>query len=186
MNLERNIHSKAMEFMMFAKMGKAKGLPEREIKDAYFTAFLLEKKAIERADSEDDFTKFILMRSAATLAYKADLLEESKILVVQCKAENPPTWIIEQLDEILDLVTKEEQKKSAKIPLQLEGIITNVSLDDNQITIQESTAKDKIPILIPSNRLTDIVKTYWSQKVQILVRKTVTGLMILEDIKVAA
>jgi len=157
MNLERNIHSKAMEFMMFAKMGKAKGLPEREIKDAYFTAFLLEKKAIERAASDDDFTKFILMRSAATLAYNADLLEESKILVAKCKSENPPTWIIEQLDEILA-----------------------------QITIKESTAEDKIPILIPSNRLTDIVKTFWSQKVQILVRKTVTGLMILEDIKIAA
>jgi len=186
MNLERNIHSKAMEFMMFAKMGKAKGLPEREIKDAYFTAFLLEKKAIERAASDDDFTKFILMRSAATLAYNADLLEESKILVAKCKSENPPTWIIEQLDEILALVIKEEQKKSAKASLQLEGIITNVSLDDNQITIKESTAEDKIPILIPSNRLTDIVKTFWSQKVQILVRKTVTGLMILEDIKIAA
>ena len=84
------------------------------------------------------------------------------------------------------LKIKEEQKKTAKASLQLEGIITSVSLDDNQITIREETAEDKLPILIPSNRLTEIVKTYWSQKVQILVHKTVAGLMILEDIKAAA
>lgn len=183
MSADRNIHSKAMEFMMLAKMGKAKGFSEREIKDAYFTAFILEKKAIERVPTTDKLTKFILMRSAASLAYEADLLEESKILVANCKAENPPIWMREQLDEILVLVAKEERVKSAQAPLRLEGVITNVSLENSQITIQESAKADQIPILIPSNRLTEIVRQFWSKKVQILARKTVAGLMILEDIK---
>ena len=187
MNLVKSTHQNAMEFMMYAEIGKAKNIPIREIKSAYHTAFFLEKKAVENAKSSTDKVgRFILMRSAAALAYKADLLEESKILVAKCKAENPPNWIIEELDDILDLVAKEEKIKSAKAPLQLEGIITSVSLEDSQITIQKSTATDKFPILIPSNRLTEIIKTYWSQKVQVLVRKTVTGLMILEDIKAAA
>ena len=182
--MSTTIHMKAMEYSLFAEMGKAKELPEKEIKEAYFKAYTLEKKALEQAkNSTDKVGRFILMRSAAALAYKADLLEESKILVTKCKVEKPPSWIIQELDDILDLVAKEEQKKSTKA--QLEGIITNADLNDNQIIIQ-ATAEDKFPILIPSNRLTEIIKTYWSQKVQILVRKTVTGLMILEDIKAAA
>lgn len=184
--MSSTIHMKAMEYSLFAEMGKAKELPEKEIKEAYFKAYVLEKKAVENTiNTKDKVGRFILMRSAAALAYKADLLEESKILVAKCKAETPPSWIIQELDDVLDLVAKEEVKKSAKDALRFEGIITNASLDDNQIILQ-ATVEDKIPILIPSNRLTDIVKTYWSQKVQILVRKTVTGLMILEDIKVAA
>lgn len=185
MNATKNVHRKAMEYAIFAEMGKAKQLPEKEIKEAYFKAYILEKKAVEKAiDSPDKIGRFILMRSEAALAYKADLLEESKILVAKCKAENPPDWIVQELDDILDLVVKEE-KKSTKAPLQIEGIITNADLHDSQIIIA-ATAEDKFQILIPSNRLTEIIKTYWSQKVQILVRKTVTGLMILEDIKRAA
>lgn len=187
MNIAKKSHKKAMEFAMYAKMAIAKELPEKEIKEAYFKAYVLEKKAVENAvNTKDREGRFILMRSAAALAYKADLLEESKILVAKCKAENPPNWIIQELDDILDLVAKEEKTKSDKTSLKLEGIITNVSLDDNQISIQKSIETAKIPILIPSNRLTDIVKTFWSQKVQILIRKTVTGLMILEDIKTTA
>ena len=183
--MSTTVHMKAMEYTLFAEMGKAKELPEKEIKEAYFKAYTLEKQAVEKAkDSPDEVGRFILMRSEAALAYKADLLEESKILVAKCKAENPPAWIVQELDDILDLVVKEE-KKSIKVPLQLEGVITNADLNDNQIII-EATAEDKFSILIPSNRLTEIIKTYWSQKVKIWVRKTVSGLMILEDIKAAA
>lgn len=184
MNLANSIHRNAMEFMMYAEMAKAKEMHE-DAKDAYLIAYILEKKAVEKIHPTDNESKFVLMRSAASLAYKADLFEESKILIKKCKAVNPPSWILEELKELTILIKKKQQSKIKNKAFNLEGILTGINSDENKITLQ-IFEKESISVLIPSNLLTEIVQKYWTKRVQIQARKTSSGIVILENIKTAA
>jgi len=84
----------------------------QDAKEFYIKAFDLEYEAALKFPKEvDALTKFIWLRSAAALAYKAGLFKESERLVELCRSENPPEWIEKELKDILELIAK--AKKSS-------------------------------------------------------------------------
>lgn len=185
MNLAKSIHETAMEYSFFAKMAKAKGKPIEE-KKAYVIAFFLEKKAILNVQEGDQESKFILMRSAAALAYHANLYEESMELIAKCREENPPAFILKELVEIERLVQTAKKIDTVQERLQLEGVLTDVNTKEHEITIDNKANQQVFSIFIPPALLRDIVQVYWTKNVQIQARVTVQGLMVLEKIRVAA
>ena len=185
MNLAKSIHETAMEYSFYAKMAKAKGKLIEE-KKAYVIAFFLEKNAILNVQEEDLKSKFILMRSAAALAYHAGLYEESKELITKCRAANPPAYILTELAEIELLVQAAKKTDTVQERLQLEGVLTDVNTKEHEITLNNTANQQVFSIFIPPALLREIVQGYWTKKVQIQARVTVQGLIVLEKIRVAA
>lgn len=186
MNTAKSIHDIAMEYALRADVVKAKDLPLIEEKKSYLIAYLLEVNAVSMLDKskEIELTKFIWTRSAAALAYKAGLYEESLKIIRDCLATNPPEWIADQLIEIKEGV-KEEQY-TTKEALQLEGIVTDINTREYQVILKDEANKKEFSIIIPPNLLKTIVHDYWTKKVQIQAKVTDAGLIILEQIRQVA
>jgi hypothetical protein len=188
MNLLRNLHDTAMEYSIFAGVALAKGLLEKS-NEAYKIAFKLEKEAaLMSAEEPDPLSHFILLRSAAALAYKAKLYQESERLIEICKAENPPTFILAELEEIQELIQKEKSNEAMQPEqsLQIEGIVTDILTEQNQVTVKNPSLAQSFIVVVPKNRLAEIVKKHWSKKVSIQARQTPHGVMVLEKISAAA
>lgn len=103
MNRIRATHELAMDINVLAEMSKAQGL-DKDAEEFYKRAYQLEKKAAQMSafETEDAIPHFILMRSAAALAFKARLFKESETLIEKCLNENPPIWIRQELNDILN------------------------------------------------------------------------------------
>lgn len=183
MNIAKTIHETAMEYSLLADVAIAKGKLE-ESKFAFFVAFLLEKQAASKVPNEDLESKFILLRSAAALALKAGLYNESLRLIHQCQEGHPPQWILSDLDEIKDLVSKEQGKVSEH--LQLEGVVTDINTKESQVILKNEFSQMEFSIIIPPNLLKTIVHDYYTKKVQIQAKVTEAGLIILEQIRQVA
>ncbi len=189
MNIVRQTHNLAMELHTMAGVSAAKCFYEDAI-GYYKQALELEKMAAFMTSSTDPDPDphFILLRSAAALAYKAKLYEESERLTEICLAENPPDFIVEDLREITELIRKERNGKFAQpaIALQIEGILTNILSEQNQVTVKNTDLSQSFLVVVPRKQMSDIVKNHWSKKVSIQARQTPHGVMVLEKISAAA
>lgn len=107
MTLSKILHQAASEYSTFAMVAKAKGQFE-ESKGFFQQAFELEQEAVIKLEQgkyqDDPLFPFILKRSAATLAYKAGFYAKAEQLVLNTLKENPPVFIIKELEDIIDLV----------------------------------------------------------------------------------
>ncbi|MCO6493330.1 MAG: hypothetical protein J5I98_33225 [Phaeodactylibacter sp.] len=189
MNIIRATHQLAMDMSALAELSRAKGF-HLDAKDFFIKAYELEKKAalMTSHKDEDPIPHFILLRSAAALAYKSGLYKESERLIEICLSENPPEFIQEDLTEIISLIQKEQApgKEEAIFDFQIKGLLTKVNAEENEITIKDDTQEQNYSIIVPKSQLMDIIRKYWFQKVLIEVRQTSYGVMVLENIKAAA
>lgn len=94
MNIIKATHQLAMDTNALAELSKAKGL-EEDATIFYKQAYELEKKAALMTSGKDNdpIPHFILLRSAAALAYKSKLYKDSQRLIEICLSENPPLFI---------------------------------------------------------------------------------------------
>ncbi len=157
----------------------------------YKQAYELEKKAAFSTSHTDEnpLSHFVLLRSAAALAYRAKLYRESERLIEICKSESPPEWIIEELDDIVKLMKKSKNKVRAKKNssiLAVEGTLTQVNSDENEITGKDGTEDLNFSIIVSRKLLAELVKNHWFKKVSIQARQTPHGVMVLEKISAAA
>ena len=113
MNIVRATHQLAMDMSTLAELSKARGF-YKDAKDFYIKAFELEQKAAFMTNYKDidPLPHFILLRSAAALAYKSGLFKESEKLIEICLAENPPNFIKADLAEITTLINEEQNNFS--------------------------------------------------------------------------
>lgn len=189
MNIIRATHQLAMDMSTLADLSKAKGF-YKDATDFYTKAYELERKAafLTSYKDNDALPHFILLRSAAALAYKSGLFKESEKLIEICISENPPSFIKEDLKEIKQLLQK-SLKNTAHPPIldfEIKGILTKVNSEENEITIKDDTQEQNYAVIVPKNQLIEIIKKYWFQKVLIEVRQTNYGVMVLEGIRRAA
>jgi len=189
MNIIRLTHQLAMEMNTIADVAMAKGYQKEAIK-FYKNAFELEKEAalLSAANKQDLLPRFVFLRGAAALANKAGLYQESESLIKLCKSENPPVWLLAELQEIEDLI-RENTIKNAPNSIgqmfQLEGVFAEVNSTVNEIIIEDGK-QQAFSVVVPRKSLLEIIQKYWSKKVQIQARKTLHGTMILEKIRPAA
>ncbi len=156
----------------------------------YKQALELEKMAafMTSASDDDPIPHFILLRSAAALALRAKLFEESERLIEICLAENPPAFIRKDLADIAELIRQDRngELKQPETPLEIEGILTNILAEENQITVKSPTLSQSFLLVVPKDRMHEIVKKHWSKKVNVVARQTPHGVMVLEKISAAA
>ncbi len=189
MNIVRATHQLAMDMNALAELSKAKGF-YKDATEFYIKAYELEKKAALMTDKRDSdaLPHFLLLRSAAALAFKSGLYKESELLIEICLSENPPKFIIEDLKEITSLLQKQatSSQEERVIDLQIKGLLTSVDAAENKITIRDETQELQYAVIVPTHQLASIIQQYWYQLVLIQVRQTNFGVMILEHIKKAA
>ena len=93
---------------------------------------------------------------------------------------NPPAYVAQQLKAL-------QQKLHLKnASFQLIGLFTNANAKENIITVEDESSQQIYLIQVPTERIQDIVKNYWSAKVTIDAKVTKAGVVFLEDIRVAA
>lgn len=189
MNLLRATHQLATEMSVLARYSLAKGFKKKAI-EYYREAFQWERKAAFMTTplDEDKDAHFILLRSAAAMAFKAELYAESEKLIEICLSENPPVFIQEDLQELSTLLENKlsTSNKETIFNFQIKGLLTKVDAEENEITIKDDLQKQNYAIIVPQNQLMHIIKNYWFQQVLIKVRQTNYGVMVLEQIKAAA
>ena len=136
----------------------------------------------------DALTKFIWLRSAATLAYKAGLFKESEQLIELCRSENPPKWIEKELKDILSLIAnlKKTSTATSKKSLQLSGFFKEVNSQKNEIIIEDKTKNQSFSIIVPRPVLVDIIRQYLAQQIHVVAHQTPHGIFVLDEIQAAA
>lgn len=102
MIVSKILHDKAMEFVDLAKISNMEGNSSGAM-DFYEKAFALEVEAIEKLPTEnmDDITPYLYRRSAAWLAFQCGHFSEAKEIASIALAGNPPGFIQQQLEELL-------------------------------------------------------------------------------------
>ncbi len=188
MNIIRATHQLAMDMAAYGDVAKTKGLGQ-DAKDFYNKAFVLEYEAALKFPKElDALTKFIWLRSAATLAYKAGLFKESEQLIELCRSETPPKWIEKELTAILALIAKAKNTSitTSKKSLQLSGVFKEVNSQKNEIIIEDKTQNQSFSVIVPRPVLVDIIRQYLAQQIQIVAHQTPHGIFVLDTIQAAA
>ena len=188
MNIVRATHQLAMDMSAYGDVAKAKGLGQ-DAKEFYNKAFALEYEAALKFPKElDALTKFIWLRSAAALAYKAGLFKESEQLIELCRSENPPNWLEKELTDILTLIDKAKNTSTPtlKKSLHLSGIFKEVNSQKNEIIIEDKTQNQSFSVIVPRRVLIDIIRQYLAQQIQVVAHQTPHGVFVLEEIRAAA
>jgi hypothetical protein len=185
MNVVSVLHKKAMEFADEALLARMEG--NEEASSQFFAkAFELEKEAAFSVEEDSDTkdSRYILIRSAASLALNCGQLQEAEWLIEKGLAGNPPAFIRKELLE-LDLQLKQQQHDKVDF-FEMVGVITSADADNNEIRIQESISRRIYTIAVPMGLINDIVRSYWADLVQVKAQKVDSGVMILSQISKAA
>lgn len=188
MNIIRATHQLAMDMAAYGDVAKAKGLVQ-DAKNFYEKAFVLENEAALNFPKEVDLlTKFVWLRSAATLAFKAGLFKESEYLIELCRSENPPEWIEQELKDILELIakTKNVPLYKTKKSLQLSGIFKEVNSQKNEIIIEDKILNQSFSVIVPRSVLIDIIRQYLAEQIYVTAHQTPHGVFVLDNIRAAA
>ena len=189
MNVVTILHNKAMEFADEALLAKMEGKEAVSLK-FFEKAFLLEKEAFDSIEDEkvDPFPKYILIRSAASLALNCGNYQEAERLIQLGLANGAPQSIKDELEELqgkLHSIKKELAEQQEQNAIKVLGIIIDANAKTNQITVQDLESKLSYTILVPQDLLNEIIKSYWADTVQIRAAQSDQG-MVLEKIDRAA
>lgn len=113
----KDLHRKAMEYNDEAIIAKSKG---EDPKSFYLRAFEFEKQAfiLFASKSNEEPTRSVLLRSAASLAIMAGLIEDAEKLIGLAISGNPPEEILEELRDLFQTVNFQRH-------LDLKGIKLN-------------------------------------------------------------
>jgi len=188
MKNSKDLHKKAMEFADAAEVGKLKGMPSKSIKANFYQAYLLEKEAALKMplNQKNPIPRPYLIRSAAALAYRASAFLEAEKMVALGLSENPPTEVIEQLAEITNLIKKSQSSISENKAINLKGKLLAADENEFEIKIQSMDKEEYYSIFVPANILKGIVRTYFSETVNVQAVSSPSGFIKLEDISLAA
>ena len=179
--LYKILHDKAMEFVDEARLAKMEG--NQAAATTFFEkAYKLEKEAALSAPTTADaeFSRHLYLRSAAYLAYDTGHLWNALQLTQMGLANNPPDFIAKQLKDL------KKELSSKEVSLQVVGMFTQADAKESAITVEDEASRQVYFIVVPTERIQEVVKMFWSAKVAIEARLTNKGLMMLEKISAAA
>lgn len=186
MNATTELHHKSLEFSDEAIIAKRKGNGE-VAKILFEKAFWLEKAAIweMKKAAKIPFSRLVMIRSAAALAYKAGLYQESLKLIALGLKEYPEEIALPELESVLAAVTKKMPEIHLKT-YSLRGILTAADAHEHEIKVEISESTQQYSIIVPTEMMDDIVRFYWKNEVLIEITSYSEGVMILDNISLAA
>jgi hypothetical protein len=93
------LYRQAVSYAEQADIARIKHLPI-DYKALYAQAALLEKDAALMMSDDEQYPmpRTLMLKSAAALAFKAGNYDESLKIIEICRAENPPSGVIEKLN----------------------------------------------------------------------------------------
>ncbi|HFA48159.1 MAG TPA: hypothetical protein ENJ95_03985 [Bacteroidetes bacterium] len=187
MNTIEAMHQAASELSVLADVALAKGHKDTS-KTFFQKAFELERIAAVQTplDETDTLSRFILLRSAAALAYKAQDYLEAEKLTALCLSENPPAFIKKELDEIAELVRKAQSPGKTNGHLQIRGILTQANADDSKITIKDDENQKIYSLFVPAKMMNRVVKAFWKVRVTVEAATSPAGVIVLKHINKTA
>jgi len=175
------LHDKAMEFVDESKLAKMEG-NVAAAKSFLKKAFFLEKEAALTTPTNENtaFAKYLYLRSAAYLAYESGYLLDALQFTLLGLSGNPPIYIKKQLESL------QQKLHSKNASFQLIGLFTQANAKENVITIEDESSQQVYLIQVPTERIQEIVRNYWSAMVTIDAKVTSAGIVLLENIRAAA
>jgi len=175
-----------LEFSDEAIIAKRKGNTE-VAKILFEKAFWLEKAAVWEMKKEANipFSRLVMIRSAAALAYKAALYQEALKLIALGLKEYPEHIALPELESVLAAVTKKMPEVHLKT-YSLKGILTAANAHEHEIKVETDSSPQIYSILVPAAMMDDIVRSYWKNEVLINITSYSEGVMILDSIRLAA
>lgn len=190
MNRVRAIHNIAMDVRALGDEAALKGFT-KEAKEFYKEAFQFEKRAALLAveqTADDTISKYVLLRSTAALALWAEMWKESEEMIEICKAQNPPEWIVEELNELNKLVL-EKQKSNSKVHKEsivaIIGKLSMINAQENTVVLNDSKQNRAFSIIFNKKYLKDLL-LHFNEDINIEAKQSPHGIMVLQKIKTAA
>ena len=185
--LVESMHLKAMELAALGEEAAMKGQTDSAM-EFYSRGFQFEKSVVELTSgvNEDLETHLIFIRSAAALALRAGYFQKAERLIEQALSKKTPVWLEKELKSIQKLILERKKELTEESQnLSISGTLTQINTNENEITV-ENKLQDKISIIVPMEKIKEIVLKHWQNKVAVKARQTPHGVMVLEDIQAAA
>lgn len=184
------IHEAAMEYYDLAKRAKSKG-DKIAWQEHIEKAYVLEKEAaLTMPEQAHNYMwRYILLRSAAWLAFQSGFYKEAARLIELGLNGHPPS--IEK-NKLLALAQKLPQTSKIKateigVAKKISGLLASVDLLTGNIYIsQPGSGKISYSIKVADEKIREIARLFIGDMVQILVSENREGNQYLEDIKRAA
>lgn len=191
MNISKILHDSATQYFDMAKIAKIKS-GDIKTHDEYLNrAYFLEKEAALKMESNDEnnYWQYMLIRSAAWLAFKCKKYEDALNLAKWGLHSNPPEYERQKLEELW----KELKKHLSKMPkmpdtkTRFYGILSSADIDDGKIKIRkEENGREEYQIIFVSKDLIQKVGSYLGIAVEVDTQENEKGVFVLQNIKPAA
>lgn len=190
MNVVTVLHNKAMEFADEALLARMEGNAEAAFR-FFEKALSLEKEAAHAVESSaaDPAPRYILIRSAASLAVQSGNFQEAQELIDWGLAGDPPDFIQQELAELaatLHAMQSTRVQTGKENDLELIGIITDANASKSQITVRDIKSDRLYTLRVPQALMNEIVRSYWADTVRIQARQQASGSIVLSQIGRAA
>lgn len=173
MTERKRLHQEAMNLSSQASQALANG--EQESAAALWQqAFELEQKVAVTFlnDFENEPTRSVILRSAASLAFQCKKYQEAEKLAAMGLSGNPPAEIAQELRDIFEkvMVTNaaifENVVSADGKPETLKGTLSSANGLKNYIQIATPNGGRRVKVPFGLNEL---VKRYWNKEIEILV-----------------
>lgn len=180
------LHTAAMDFMDDAESARKKG----DIVAAHKyseKAWNLERSYALAIPNEPAFqlTRSILFRSAGWLAIDCGKYEEAMNLMKKILADDPHPDVVAQLEAVYAEAVKRTKKQKGG-DFELIGTLVSADIPFNQIKIQEEKSEAIYVFLVSTKSITEMVKTFWAEKVIANGKSRKDGFIRLENIRKAS
>lgn len=189
MIISKILHDSATQYFDMAKIAKLK-LGDIKIHDEYLNrAFLLEKEAALKMETnkEDSYWQYMLFRSAAWLAFQCKKYEEAFNLTKWGLSGNPPVYEKRLLDNLWFELSRHIPNMPSKpeSSLHFNGILSSADIDNKKIKIRKNEFEDYLIIILTEDLIQNI-GTYLGKTVVVSANKNEKGVLVAEQIKLAA
>jgi hypothetical protein len=181
------LYRQAVGFAEQADIAKAKCQPI-DYKSLYEKAYLLEKEAalLMSSNEKAPFSRSMMLKSAAALAFKAGKYEEAEKIVALCRSENPDGYIMAKLDELQAAINKTAAVLQTDNSLTVRGVFTSANADEREIKIRDVENQQVYAFIVPASMFKKVVKAYWQDLVSVVGHASPHGVFTLEKISPAA
>ncbi len=188
MNNIQQLHKKSMEFADLAEIGRIKGASPKEVEAFYAQVYQFEKKAALMMSNIATFSipRPYLIRSAASLAFRAKNYKEAEKMIALGLSENPPIEVNNQLKEIATLIKKNQPTSSKDTAILLKGKLLVANEAELEIQIKNIANETTYSIFVPGQLLKGIVRKYFSEMVDVQAISSPNGFINLQKISPAA
>lgn len=192
-NTAREFHQKAMDLYDFGKIFKAKGYPENYYEGNLSMAYILDKEAALKIQSEetDVLWKAVYPYSAGWLAFKSGNFLEAKQLVLLGLSHRGRVndYEIGRLEKLL----KEINEKITILNIterviknSILAVVFSANIDEHSLQIRKIGDKKQQIVQVDADKIIQIARLYLGETVEIELIENEQGQMTLQNIRRAA